>query len=208
MREGSLTKVLPLGEHLFREWFPNCALVAVYGNPKLKAHSWALWLQPASGNSAVLRCLFLSVTLGILTPHCPTYDSIPLSHLSCRQYSLPGILNLQASEFVLRCDITYPESAYRGSLPTTVYLLIYHLGSLLHNLYLAKNGQFFICRIAAILRLPVKFSGVGQPRWLRGLAPPSVQGVIPGVPCLVPCMEPASPSACVSASLSLCLMSK
>ena len=46
-----------------------------------------------------------------------------------------------------------------------------------------------------------------QPRWLRGLAPPSAQGVIletwDGVPRGAPCMEPASPSACVFASLSL-----
>ena len=49
----------------------------------------------------------------------------------------------------------------------------------------------------------------GQPQWLGGLAPPSVQGVIletqDRVPRWAPCMEPASPSAWVSASLSLCL---
>ena len=49
---------------------------------------------------------------------------------------------------------------------------------------------------------------LGQaPRWFRGLAPPSAQGVIletwDRVPRQAPCMEPASPSACVSASLSL-----
>ena len=47
----------------------------------------------------------------------------------------------------------------------------------------------------------------GQPGWLSGLAPPSVQGVILETQDRVlhraPCMEPASPSACVSASLSL-----
>ena len=47
----------------------------------------------------------------------------------------------------------------------------------------------------------------GQPRWLSGLAPPAVQGMIletrDPVPHQAPCMEPASPSACVSASLSL-----
>ena len=47
----------------------------------------------------------------------------------------------------------------------------------------------------------------GQPRWLRGLAPPSAQGTIletrDWVPRRAPCMEPASPSAYVSASLSL-----
>ena len=46
----------------------------------------------------------------------------------------------------------------------------------------------------------------GHPRWLSGLAPPSVQGVIlemwSQVPSWAPCMEPASPSACVSLPLS------
>ena len=49
----------------------------------------------------------------------------------------------------------------------------------------------------------------GQPGWLSGLAPPSVQGVIlesqDRVLNQAPCMEPASPSAFVSASLSLSL---
>uniref|UniRef100_A0A8C0KH11 Uncharacterized protein n=1 Tax=Canis lupus dingo TaxID=286419 RepID=A0A8C0KH11_CANLU len=49
----------------------------------------------------------------------------------------------------------------------------------------------------------------GQPGWIRGLAPPSAQGVILGtrdqVPHRAPCMEPASPSASVSASLPLCV---
>ena len=49
----------------------------------------------------------------------------------------------------------------------------------------------------------------GQPRWLRGLALPSAQGVIleagDGVPHRAPYMEPTSPSACVYASLSLCV---
>ena len=43
----------------------------------------------------------------------------------------------------------------------------------------------------------------GQPGWLSGLVPPSVQGLIletqDQVPRRAPCMEPASPSACVSA---------
>ena len=47
---------------------------------------------------------------------------------------------------------------------------------------------------------------LGQPGWLRGLEPPSAQGVILETRDLIPhpasCMEPASPSACVS--LSLC----
>ena len=45
------------------------------------------------------------------------------------------------------------------------------------------------------------------PGWLRGLAPPSAQGVIlesqDRVPHRDPCTEPASPSACISASLCL-----
>ena len=46
----------------------------------------------------------------------------------------------------------------------------------------------------------------GQPGWLRGLALPSVQGVIPDrVPHQAPCLEPASPSACVSASVCVCV---
>ena len=48
---------------------------------------------------------------------------------------------------------------------------------------------------------------VGQPRWLRGLALPSAQGMTlqsrDPVLCWAPCRKTASPSACVSASLSL-----
>ena len=55
----------------------------------------------------------------------------------------------------------------------------------------------------------VRNTKIGQPGWLSGLGPPSVQGVILGpwdrVPRRAPCMEPASPSAYVSASLSLIL---
>ena len=58
-----------------------------------------------------------------------------------------------------------------------------------------------------IFRIEIKFAG--QPGWLSGLAPPSAQGVIPGlqdrVPRQDPCVEPASLSACVSASLCLSL---
>ena len=47
----------------------------------------------------------------------------------------------------------------------------------------------------------------GQPRWLSGLAPPSVQGLTletqDWVPRRAPWMEPASPSACVSAPPAL-----
>ena len=54
-----------------------------------------------------------------------------------------------------------------------------------------------------------KMHQVGQPGWLRGLVPPSAQGLIletrDRVPRRAPCMEPASSSACVSAPLSLCL---
>ena len=53
---------------------------------------------------------------------------------------------------------------------------------------------------------------LGQPGWLRGLAPPLDQGLIletrDRVPCQAPYMEPASPSASVSASLSMTLMNK
>ena len=49
---------------------------------------------------------------------------------------------------------------------------------------------------------------LGQPGWLRGLAPPSAQGVILETRNRVPrqalCMEPASPLP-VSLPLSLCV---
>ena len=57
-----------------------------------------------------------------------------------------------------------------------------------------------------------KINKSGQPRWLDGLALPSVQGVILGtqdqVPHQAPCTEPASPSVCASACLSVSLMIK
>ena len=62
------------------------------------------------------------------------------------------------------------------------------------------------------LSLWLKTTEQGQPWWLSGLAPPSVQGVIletrDRIPHQAPCMESASPSACLSASLSVSLMNK
>ena len=53
---------------------------------------------------------------------------------------------------------------------------------------------------------------LGQPRWLSGLAPPSVQGLIletrDGVLHQALCMEPTSVSAMLSLSHSLSLINK
>ena len=60
----------------------------------------------------------------------------------------------------------------------------------------------------------IKFSRVGQPGWLSGLALPLAEGVIletqDRVPCWASSIEPVSPSACVSLplSLSVSLMNK
>ena len=77
------------------------------------------------------------------------------------------------------------------------------------NIPLAIRGLLRFQRNFSIIYSSCMQRSWGQPRWLSGIALPSIQGVIletqDRVPRWAPCMEPASPSTCVSASLSLSL---
>ena len=94
----------------------------------------------------------------------------------------------------------------------------HHLGAhlkcriLSSNLDLVLGQHLHYGKILDRFILILKMAELGQPRWLRGLASPSVQGTIlesrDRVLLRAPCVEPASPSACVCLFLSVSLMSK
>ena len=78
------------------------------------------------------------------------------------------------------------------------------------NTYLIKTKEN-VDKLATLKLTSIKRSH-GQPEWLSGLVPPSVQGVIletwDRVLHQAPCMEPASPSTCVSASVCVSQINK
>ena len=86
----------------------------VSGNPELRPHSWlADWSRFPHSDAWELCCTQhpppRSVTPGILSPHCPTYDSAPTSlpeHLSGRDCSSPEQTS-KSSDFVLHCYIIF-----------------------------------------------------------------------------------------------------
>lgn len=119
------------------------------------------------GNSPTLRhpCFFVCVCVcdtGILRPHCPTWDSAPLSHPS----TFPAVF--YKLQFCAPLLITLAGSRLIEALSSHV------LDSCLHTSYLTKSGHYSIHRIAAIilLRFLVNFAGVHNDLvtiWIPGI---------------------------------------
>lgn len=135
----------------------------VYGDTKLKAHFWSHWLQPASPLQSLgalphsgTTVLFVTLDilesqsyLGLCCASLPDYLSgkdtlhwnrllkVPISHSRAISLSVAGLKRL-------------PSPA--------VYLPRYPFRLISLYLYLAKSGDFSICRLAAILFFELRLS--------------------------------------------------
>ena len=154
--------------------------------------------------------------------HCgranPLLNSCGWYHVVCPVRCLPAFAQ-HVSEIHSCCMMSsfFPSIANRCMVtPQCIYPFVYWwtLGLLpvvclfviISKSPMNVNIQVFVSK-HVFTSIWLIFRNGGQPGWLSGLAPPSVQVVTPRswdrVPRWAPCMEPASPSACVSDSLSV-----
>lgn len=125
-----------------QSWDPTPGLLTVVGSP-----------FPMLGKSASSGTPILSVTLGILRPHCSKIlPALPPEHLSGMDVSYWTIF-LKVPIFPSGA-ISLSASQLRQALPSPRIIFQYiPLDSLLHTSYFAKSGHFSVCRILVILFL-------------------------------------------------------
>ena len=111
----------------------SCSSSWFHGNPELRAHSWACWLQLAS----LVQCLGALLSSGIsilfvipeiLRPFWSTWDSTPLCHLSAFQAGT-SLTRADFQKFQFCALQLYPFTvASLGRLPhPAIYIPIYCL---------------------------------------------------------------------------------